>query len=107
MKVYGTSICIDCRNFKAIKENRGLDEMEYIDITENTANLKEFLSLRDREKAFEEVKEHGGIGIPCFVKEDGCVTFDIDKAFSWIGQPPVKEEEIVEHREEEGCSSCR
>ena len=35
-----------------------------------------------------------------FVNEDGRMTFDFDEAFSWIGQKPVKEEEIVEHREE-------
>ena len=40
MKVYGAEICIDCRNYKAIQKNRGV-EAEYIDITANTANLKE------------------------------------------------------------------
>ena len=29
--------------------------------------------------------------------------FDIDEAFSWIGQPPVEDEEIVERRFESGC----
>lgn len=38
------------------------------------------------------------IGIPCFVDKDR-VTLDIDEAFSWLGQPPVREEEIVERRE--------
>ena len=32
MKVYGTDICIDCRNYKAIQKKRGF-EAEYIDIT--------------------------------------------------------------------------
>ena len=40
-----------------------------------------------------------------FVREDGRKTFDIDEALSWIGQPPVREEEIVEHRP--CCDSCQ
>lgn len=42
MKVYGTHICIDCRNYQAIQASRGF-EAEFIDITADTANLKEFL----------------------------------------------------------------
>ncbi|MBO5070787.1 MAG: hypothetical protein J6C37_10570 [Roseburia sp.] len=94
MKVYGAEICIDCRNYKHIAKARNL-ELEYVDITENTANLREFLHLRDTEKAFDVVRESGGIGIPVFVEGDR-VTLDMDEAFSWIGQLPVKDEEIVE-----------
>ena len=97
MKVYGADICIDCRNYKAIQKNRGF-EVEYIDIMENTSNLKEFLKIRDLDPVFDSVREHHGIGIPLFVREDGVKTFDIDEAFSWIGQPPVEEDEIVEKR---------
>ena len=97
MKVYGADICIDCRNYKAIQKNRGF-EVEYIDIMENTSNLKEFLKIRDLDPVFDPVREHHGIGIPLFVREDGVKTFDIDEAFSWIGQPPVEKDEIVENR---------
>jgi glutaredoxin-related protein len=95
MKVYGTDICIDCRNYKAIQASRGF-EAEFVDITENTANLREFLFIRDNDSVFDAVKENGGIGIPLFVREDGKKTFDIDEAFSWIGQKPICEEEIAE-----------
>lgn len=97
MKVYGTDICIDCRNYKAIQMNRGF-EAEYIDIIENTANMKEFLKMRDLDPVFEPVRENHGIGVPLFVREDGLKTFDIDIAMSWIGQEPIKEDEIVERR---------
>ena len=103
MKVYGSDICIDCRNYKAIQKNRGF-AAEYIDITENTQNLREFLHFRDNEPIFEQVRYRGGIGIPLFVREDGLKTFDINEAFSWLGQPPVKEEEIVEKIV--FCESC-
>ena len=103
IKVYGSEICIDCRNFKAIRDARGFTA-EYIDITENTSNLKEFLKIRDCDPLFDIVKEYHGIGIPLFVNDDGEKTFDMDEALEWIGQPPVKEEEIVEKRT--NCEDC-
>ena len=106
MKVYGADICIDCRNYKAIQKARGF-EAEYIDITEDTAKLREFLQMRDNDPIFDEVRAHSGIGIPLFVKEDGTKTFAINEAFSWIGQEPVKEEEIVEHRDSCGINGCK
>ena len=95
LKVYGADICIDCRNYKAIQANRGF-EVEYIDITENTQNMREFLEIRDNDPVFEPVKQRHGIGIPLFVREDGMKTFELDEALAWIGQEPVKDEEIVE-----------
>ena len=105
MKVYGAEICIDCRNYKAIQKKRGF-EAEFIEITKDTGKLKEFLELRDHDPVFEPVREHGGIGIPLFVNEDGRKTFDINEAFSWIGQPTVLEEEIVERRSSCGSNGC-
>lgn len=92
MKVYGSEICIDCRNYLKIQKMRGF-ESEFIDITADTGKLKEFLSLRDTRSVFEPVREHSGIGIPFFVNEDGRETFDIDEALSWIGQEPVRDNE--------------
>ena len=56
IKVYGAEICVDCRNFKAIQKNRGF-EVEYIDMTENTKNMREFLAIRDNDPIFDEVKQ--------------------------------------------------
>ena len=96
LKVYGTDICIDCRNYKAIQEKRGF-EAEFVEITENTTLFKEFLAIRDTDPVFEGVREKHGIGVPLFVRDDGGKTSDINEAFAWIGQPPVEEDEIVEH----------
>ena len=63
MKVYGAQICADCRNYKAIQKSRGF-EAEYVDITEDTGKLKEFLQIRDHDPVLAPVKERGGIGIP-------------------------------------------
>ena len=103
MKVYGTDICIDCRNYKAIQKSRGF-EADYVDIVENTGNLREFLQIRDSDPVFAPVKEYGGIGIPLFVREDGTKTLDMDEALAWIGQRPVAEEEIPEKRP--ACFGC-
>lgn len=88
MKIYGSDICIDCRILKAVLKARGI-EADFIDITENTGNLREFLGIRDHDPHFEKVRnwEGGAIGIPCFVSDEGSVTLDVDEAFSWIGQP--------------------
>lgn len=106
MKVYGADICIDCRNYKEIQKKRGF-EAEYVDIVENTANLKEFLEIRDADPVFDAVKARHGIGIPLFVREDGSKTFDIDEAFAWMGQGPVKAEEIVEKAMSCGVNGCK
>ena len=106
MKVYGADICIDCRNYKAIQQKRGF-EAEYIDIVESTQNLREFLEIRDSDPVFDQVKARHGIGIPLFVREDGVKTFDMGEAFSWIGQPPVEDEEIVEKILSCGIHGCK
>ena len=106
MKVYGADICIDCRNYKAVQRSRGF-AAEYVDITENTMNLREFLQLRDSAEVFAPVKEHGGIGIPLFVREDGAMTLDINEALSWIGEPAVEEEELPEKYNTCGINGCK
>ena len=99
MKVFGSEICGDCRSFKALMAERGF-EVEYVDITESTANLREFLHMRDTEPAFDSVRENGGIGIPAFVREDGMVTLDLNTALGWIDQAPAE-------NDAPGCATCR
>ena len=99
MKVYGAEICIDCRDFKQIMAERGF-EVEYVDITESTANLRAFLQIRDTAPAFDAVRGEGRIGIPAFENEDGTVTLDLNTALGWIGQQPVEESDAP------GCASC-
>lgn len=76
MKFYGTMLCPDCVEAdKLIKEKK--IECEYICITDSTANLKEFLRLRDTREEFAEIKKEGNIGIPCFLKDDGTISFEV------------------------------
>lgn len=73
MKFYGAHICPNCEEAQALLDEKKIPYV-YINITETTANLKEFLKIRDTNSVFLEVKENNKIGIPCFVKEDGTVT---------------------------------
>jgi len=77
LKVYGTWLCPNCR---AAEQHliAAKVEFEFVDIFNSTANMKEFLKLRDNEQAFQDVKAKGGIGIPAFVKENGMVTHTIE-----------------------------
>ena len=72
IKIYGMKSCPDCACLEAQIE--GNPEFEMIDIGEHVLHLKEFLRIRDREPVFDDAKENGYAGIPCFVREDGSVT---------------------------------
>ena len=72
------STCPDCIRIK--DEAVGNRRYEIIDIGAHAKYLKEFLKLRDSSPAFEPVKEKGCIGIPCFLLEDGTVTFSAEEA---------------------------
>lgn len=78
IKVYKMALCPDCIRIEdQLKDNPGY---EVIDIGEHPRNLKEFLSLRDTRLEFAKIRERGTIGIPCFVLEDGTITFKPEQA---------------------------
>ena len=74
IRAYVMSTCNDCIDI--IDQLRDDDRIEVIDIGEHVKNLKEFLRLRDNNKAFDEIRKNGYVGVPCFIKEDGSVEFD-------------------------------
>ena len=78
IKIYGMPSCPDCEYVHHQIENRS-DEFESIDIGEHVKNLKKFTHLRDSNPVFDEAKENGWLGIPCFVKEDGTVTLTAEE----------------------------
>lgn len=70
--IYGMDSCPDCKAVKMqLKPND--DRFRYVDIGADVKYMKEFLRLRDSNPVFDSVKNHG-IGIPCFVHQDGRVT---------------------------------
>ena len=78
LTMYGAPICGDCVAVKEALQNLSMVELDYRNITESTAVLKEFLKYRDSEEMFESIKADGKIGIPFFILEDGTKTFDIE-----------------------------
>ena len=78
VKIYVMETCPDCVSVKLQAE--GNKKYQLVDIGKNVRDLKEFLLLRDRHSAFDAVKANGSIGIPCFILEDGSVTFSPEDA---------------------------
>lgn len=81
--IYGMHKCINCRETMELFNSKKIS-YDFIEITDSTTTMKEFLKYRDNEKLFEEVKKENKIGIPFFVFEDGFKTLDIDKAINLI-----------------------
>lgn len=77
IRLYETPLCPDCIAAKKELKEKEIP-YENIDITETIINLKEFMKLRDRHPAFDEVKKKGQVGVPAFVKEDGSVVFSVE-----------------------------
>ena len=78
LKIYGSLLCPDCVQCKNDLTAAGV-EFEYLDFSDDLRNLKVFLSIRDKDPQFDEIKERGSIGIPCIVEEDGTVILDWEK----------------------------
>lgn len=75
LKIYGSMLCPDCVQCRQELDQAGV-AYEYLDFADDLANIKAFLTIRDSEKIFDDVRKNGSIGIPCIVKEDGSVTLD-------------------------------
>ncbi len=53
-------------------------EIDFKNLSASLSDLKVYLSLRQEAPAYADIRESGGIGIPCFILEDGTVTRDLD-----------------------------
>lgn len=73
VKVFVMKTCPDCTKIEEQVKNDS--RFKLIDIGEHVRNLKHFLALRDHNPAFDSIKRNGSIGIPCFLLEDGSITF--------------------------------
>ena len=50
-----------------------------MEFSDNIGYLKRFLTLRDTNPIFDEVKENHWVGVPCFQFQDGSLSLDIDE----------------------------
>ena len=83
VRVYESEICSGCRDYLDFSRMHGIN-WDFIDITENVTNLREFLSLRDECSVFDQIKKEGRIGIPAFVCGD-TVTLNLMEALTYDG----------------------
>ena len=83
--IYGTMICADFVELKQwLGEHPEKGGWTWVDITESTQNLKDFLAVRDKNHVFDEVRAAGNIGSPCFVMENGEVLLNAEKACAML-----------------------
>ena len=75
LKIYGSTMCPDCRACKANFDACGI-EYEFLDVCASLNHLRDFLILRDTEPVFDRLKKINDIGLPGIVKEDGTVFTD-------------------------------
>ena len=77
MKYFGSPLCPDCVEATAALDAKGVP-YEWIEITASMMNLKAFLALRDTREEFAAMRAEGRVGIPCFLHEDGRISFEIE-----------------------------
>ena len=74
--VVGSHLCPDTLYALNKLTEAGI-EMDFKNLSASLPDLKVYLGLRDTEPMYEKVKAGGGIGIPCFILEDGTQTMDL------------------------------
>ena len=74
--VVGSHLCPDTLYVLNKLVEAGAD-IEFKNLSASLPDLKVYFKLRDTEAMYEKVKEGGGIGIPCFILEDGTKTLDL------------------------------
>ena len=68
--LYGTAECPPCAETKKRFEEEGV-RYTYVDVLENLDCLAKFMNLRDAHPdVYEEIREHGYVGIPTVVVDD-------------------------------------
>lgn len=100
--VYGARTCPDCIE---LKKNFDYYKIEYsfVDIQENTKNLKLFLQMRDSEEFYAKAKAKGLIGIPTLILDDGTKTFYWKKYMENLGFTPLSDEGLTCDAKSKSC----
>ena len=79
MQVIGSHVCPDTLYALHTLTAKGLD-YDFVDISGSLAELKTYLAVREGNPAiYDAVRAKGGVGIPCFVKEDGAITLNLEE----------------------------
>ena len=75
--VIGSHLCPDTL-YALNRLSEAKAEVEFKNLSASLSDLKAYLALRQDSPAYPDIRETGGIGIPCFILEDGTATRDLD-----------------------------
>lgn len=75
--VIGSHLCPDTL-YALNRLSEAKTEINFKNLSASLSDLKVYLSLRQEDPAYADIRESGSIGIPCFILEDGTVTRDLD-----------------------------
>lgn len=79
--VVGSHLCPD--TLYALCQLRGKDiDIDFKNLSASLPDLKGYLALRDGLEIYNSVKAEGGIGIPCFILDDGSKTLDLNEVLA-------------------------
>ncbi len=81
LTVIGSHLCEDTRNSLEVLKGKNV-EVVFENLSESLDSLKKYLSVRETSEMYAGVRTAGGIGIPCFVFEDGTKTLDLTVVLS-------------------------
>lgn len=76
--VIGSHLCPDTL-YALNRLSEAKAEIEFKNISASLPDLKLYLAQRDSNPLYAGIRENGGIGIPCFVLEDGSTTLDLSE----------------------------
>ena len=81
LTILGSHLCEDTRNSLEVLKGKNV-EVIFENLSESLESLKKYLSVRETSEMYAGVRAAGGIGIPCFVFEDGTKTLDLTVVLS-------------------------
>lgn len=81
LTVIGSHLCEDTRNSLEVLKGKNV-EVIFENLSESLESLKKYLSVRETSEMYAGVRAAGGVGIPCFVFEDGTKTLDLTVVLS-------------------------
>ncbi|MBS9781687.1 MAG: hypothetical protein KGV56_04265 [Gammaproteobacteria bacterium] len=77
-QLFYSELCPDTKPFVAELERLNIN-YQPVNIFESMANFKQFLCLRDTDKAFDDAKAQGYAGIPVLVVDEERIVLDVDE----------------------------
>ena len=79
MKMYYSLLCPDCTKALAKMVNAGVKCEEMVNVTNSMKELREFIYFREEHtENWEPLRPNRSIGVPCFVLDDGTISFDVE-----------------------------